>query len=118
MLAEVKTSRELDETMRPWEDTQSFLSLKEDTQCLEPQMRCSWTLSVYDIVLCLPATKVLLHLKTPGDFLTFEIFLDKTRKREVDTGHNKSVQGRWSGTDDWVIQAKDLNPGRPPFMFK
>ena len=99
MLAEVKKSRELDETMRPWEDTPRFLGLKEDTRCLEPQIHCSWTLSVYDIVLCLPATKVLLHsaLKTPGDFLAFEIFLDKTRKREVDTGHNKSVQGGGQG---------------------
>lgn len=33
-------------------------------------------LSVYDLVLCLPVNKVLLHsaLRTPGDLFTFEIF--------------------------------------------
>ena len=81
--------------MRPWEDIPSYLGLKEDTQCSEPQISCSWTLSVYDLVLCLPTNQALLHpaLKTPGEFLTFDIFLSKQEKRSRDT---TSARGSFS----------------------
>lgn len=58
----------LDETTRLWEDTTSFLGLKEDTESLKLHISSSCTLSVYDPVLCLPSPLLHPAVKTQGYF--------------------------------------------------